>query len=372
MKPSVLLLDCPDTLALRLSRLGFEVDVGTVGFCDGIRKLPCQVYEKDIFVYDPHIVERGIIHATQNITDATPHFPLRMLDSHLERDVTMLVFVNDLPGTPSEIRDVYSWIIDFPLPNQTADTRVEVGRRMKGHWFAPIADPSRLKLPVRFKLGRTSGAATVLFHNRNDEILGASFKLGQGRVMVLPEFASNEEVAMDFFLYVVPKLHPVESEKGLVARFVSQEEREAQDTLTAVERERVETEARFEAAAASVYGAKSKKIQAIEGDEAAAQLLAYYDTAIRHQEHALYHLDKLTEYLQKRMGGEAAAKELLNCHMQWNLIGRLANATYLEAGRHAPGPGEKVREVTPAELTECFEAADYIVLKYFETICKKE
>jgi hypothetical protein len=44
----LLLLDCPEALKEKLLREGFDVEAGTVGMCTGARRLPSQVYEKDI------------------------------------------------------------------------------------------------------------------------------------------------------------------------------------------------------------------------------------------------------------------------------------------------------------------------------------
>ena len=53
MTTKILLLDCSTDLTTKLKRQGFDVEEGTVGFCNRIRSLPSQVYEKDIFIYNP-------------------------------------------------------------------------------------------------------------------------------------------------------------------------------------------------------------------------------------------------------------------------------------------------------------------------------
>jgi len=52
----ILLLDCSESLKNKLESQWFNVESGTLGFCTGVRKLPSQVYEKDVFIYNPGVL----------------------------------------------------------------------------------------------------------------------------------------------------------------------------------------------------------------------------------------------------------------------------------------------------------------------------
>ena len=76
---------------------------------------------------------------------------------------------------------------------------------------------------------------------------------------------------------------------------------------------------------------------------------------------------KVIETLEHRFGNEKAAKAKLNKNTEWNLIGRTANASYGDV-RHAPRPGEVIKQWTKDEIAECFAAAERIIAAYFSTL----
>ncbi len=87
--PSILLLDCSKELAKKLKRQGFDVDSGTIGFCNKKRQLPSQVYEKDIFIYNPRSFkkdERGLYIESDDIEDLTPEYSLDYLSEHIKKE----------------------------------------------------------------------------------------------------------------------------------------------------------------------------------------------------------------------------------------------------------------------------------------------
>jgi len=53
MKPSILLLDCRPELEEALKKQGYDVMSGKSGFVKGTRVLPCQIYERNIIIFDP-------------------------------------------------------------------------------------------------------------------------------------------------------------------------------------------------------------------------------------------------------------------------------------------------------------------------------
>jgi hypothetical protein len=73
------------------------------------------------------------------------------------------------------------------------------------------------------------------------------------------------------------------------------------------------------------------------------------------------------EALEKKYGQEKEAKRKLGCNREWNLIGTVANASYADI-RHAPKPGEKIKEWTQDEIDNCFKAAEKIIHAYLTTL----
>ena len=67
------------------------------------------------------------------------------------------------------------------------------------------------------------------------------------------------------------------------------------------------------------------------------------------------------------MGGEKEAIRLLDCPGAWRILNETANASYNDL-RHAPDPGEKIREITPEEAARCLQAAEVVFLKYFDRL----
>ena len=86
----ILLLDCSYSLAQKLKALGFNVESGTIGHCTGMRELPCQIYEKEIFIYNPapYALAEGAI------KDLTPQFDIQKMQSHIEHGATFVAFLN--------------------------------------------------------------------------------------------------------------------------------------------------------------------------------------------------------------------------------------------------------------------------------------
>src|SRR5437762_12809297 len=87
----ILLLDCFDSLANKLKARGFDVESGTVGFSTGFRQLPSQVYEKDIFIYNPTSV-----FTEENIDDVSREYNLGDLERRITSGAIFLAFINPL------------------------------------------------------------------------------------------------------------------------------------------------------------------------------------------------------------------------------------------------------------------------------------
>jgi hypothetical protein len=89
----ILLLDCSETLESKLKAQGFDVESGTVGYCTGVRKLPSQVYEKEIFIYDPSVNDRRLFIDTE-IKDLSPQYGFEYIKPRIQSGATFVVFLN--------------------------------------------------------------------------------------------------------------------------------------------------------------------------------------------------------------------------------------------------------------------------------------
>src|SRR5258707_14379745 len=117
----ILLLDCSESLRRKLENQGFNVESGTVGFCTGVRKLPSQVYEKDIFFYDPHALPENGIVKKDTFKNLSPEYDLHYLEGRIRNGATVVVFVNHLSSSIELERLCYDWIPYMPQIEFTSD-----------------------------------------------------------------------------------------------------------------------------------------------------------------------------------------------------------------------------------------------------------
>jgi hypothetical protein len=78
-------------------------------------------------------------------------------------------------------------------------------------------------------------------------------------------------------------------------------------------------------------------------------------------------LYKIIDAIQKKFGGETAATHKLGKSKEWKLIGKLANASYGDI-RHAPKPGDKIKDWSRDEIKDGFSAARSVLAAYFTTL----
>ena len=103
------------------------------------------------------------------------------------------------------------------------------------------------------------------------------------------------------------------------------------------------------------------------------RLNKYLDTMTWRQSNQtwlFFYLFKITDTLKKKFRGERDAIKLLSVSKEWKYIGKVSNASYGDM-RHAPMPGEPVKEWGDEEIEKCFEYAREIVYSYFQTLFDK-
>jgi len=235
-------------------------------------------------------------------------------------------------------------------------------------FLTPIVSPLHVKIPVlqKITLVRFVGGVPLLV-NRNDEVLSVLLDYNKGRLIILPQYQSNEDIISTFLHRVMPKLYNLERQSNLIERFISPEEKKRQNESEEIQQEIAELNKAIETTNEQLNSARRKKTQTIKQDETSTLILKYYDLAVQQDDVALFYLYKVIEALEKKCGGEKVAKNKLGCNTEWKLIGKLANVSYADI-RHAPKPGEKIKEWTKEEIDKCFEAAEKIIYAYLATL----
>jgi hypothetical protein len=382
----ILLLDCPNSLKDKLLGQGFDVEAGTVGMCTGVRRLPSQVYEKDLIFYSPEIASNlpeklGNIQGVQSITDETPYFPFSHLDSRIKAGATFIAFINPVSKALSIQQSFYSWVPEMPPLAFTHDKLI-YPCNFKAYpesefkdQLAGLVQIDQLSIPALIKLKPPEYKGTPyslpkrvdLFRNGNRDCLGFQLLHGNGRIFFLPKFKSNAETIELFLHRIVPKIYKVASHLGLVDLFRSPSEESASTELNRLlgeEKEIIEQQGVVRSALAATIRTKEKTI---DDDETAKQILVYYDNARRQDDVALYFLYKIVEAIENKLGGEAEGIKKLGAGVEWKAVKRLANESYRDA-RHAPKPGDVVRKWTQDEIKKCFANTETIVMAYFGTL----
>jgi hypothetical protein len=367
-------LDCHNSLEQKLKDQGFDVESGTTGHCTNSRRLPSQVYEKEIFIYNPtdfSFSEDG------KTTDYTPQFKLEYMQSRIENGATFVAFLNQISDNIKVQRIVYGWIPFMPPIEPTHDKFVHVNQFDSfpdWDWklLAPIVNKDEIDLPVLQKVSPPKPQeyrkdVFRLFENNHGECLGVLIRRGDGQLIVLPKFRSNEAVVESFLYYVLPRLYNTDTRIGLIDEFASPAERKSREALHELEIRSEEIKSRQESERKQVEKAKREKSTAINADATAKQILVYYDQAKRQDAAALFYLYKIIEAIENKYGGETDGIKAVGAGTEWKSVKRLANESYRDA-RHAPKPTDIIKQWSPVEIKKCFEDTQKVVMAYFATL----
>jgi hypothetical protein len=375
----ILLLDCPPGLTEKLKKQGYDVEAGTVGFATGKRRLPCQVYERDVFFYSPSTIciRAGSLVDKNQIEDASPEFDLKYLGDRIEGGATFVVFVNRLVDDLRSQNGIYSWIPFMPRIVLSKDKTVHANRfesypDSDVRFLAPIVAPSELDLPVLQKLEVPPAQQYPrdifpLYWNDNGDRLGVFMARGRGALIALPRFRSNESAITTFIQRVIPKMYDIKTRVGPVDRYVSSLENKAQEQVSACESELERVGAELEKKRVDLAAARLEKGNVILGDPTAKQILNYYDTALRQDDVALFYLYKAVELIENNHGGESGAIKKFGVSAEWKFLKKTANASYADI-RHAPKPGDVIQQWSEEDIKACFDACEKIVLAYFGSL----
>lgn len=363
MDITILLLDCSSRLEERLGRQGFDVASGTIGYTTGVRRLPGPVYEYDIIIYNPK-TDTGM----KEGGDRTPEYDLEPLLNHINRGATLLVFVNHVSDNLSRLKAVYEWIPNMPEIFSTKDFKLVSPRNVYTDPYEPLLAEQELKIPVLQKvLPGPNMVADSLFMNKQGDDLGVLCQAEEGRLIVLPEYTNNDYVISVFLNRVLPRFYRQPSRRDIIDRFTSPVEEKAKASVQKIETERKALDARIEEAKEKLALGTRLKKKTIKEDDTAGRVIRYYDLAVQQEDVALFYLYKVIEAIEKKFGGEKTAKGVLGHNAEWNLIGKVANASYGDI-RHAPKPGEKIKAWNQDEIAQCFSATERIICGYFNTL----
>lgn len=370
MNKSILLLDSTDKILDKFTKQGFDIQAGSVGFCSTKRSFPTQLYEKDIFIYDP-VLKPEIVGFTPSIENLTPQFGISEMFTAIKNGGVLLALVKELTEVPNLMNMAYGWIPLMPQLNPTMDNIVTINKSGSSEFklFSPLLGSPIVK-PVKVTLDFQNNPLPRedFFYNLKEDVLGAYYEYGSGTIIVLPEYSSSEEL-IDVFLHrVVSKLVGAESGNSVVDNFISSDESKIKKKIEDKEKEIQENESDLQQLIQDLATSSREKDIKIKEDETAVLILNYYDLALRQEDVALFYIAKITEALENKYGGEGKAKGIFKgLNAEWNKIGKLANASYADI-RHAPKPGEKIKEWSQTEIEECFDAAKKIIQSYIEKL----
>jgi hypothetical protein len=377
----ILLLDCSEVLEARLKDQGFNVETGTVGYCTGMRKLPSQVYEKDIIVYNPARMTAGDggLFTEASIKNETPQFDLNYLESRIKTGATLLAFLNPVWSHLEGVRRSYEWLPFMPPIGVTCDKLIYANRfgdypASELSFLSPVVETAAIDIPVRLRVHPPEPIpyqhdVLSLFWNAHGQSLGVLLKRGRGKFLLLPKFRSNDDLIETFFHRVMPKLHGSEARTTLFERFISPAETTAEARLKEIELEQQNLRDRNSSARAQVAAARRTKINLLAADDTAKQVLVYFDNAKRQEDAALFYLYKIVEAIENKLGGEAEGIKTLGAREQWKSVKKLANESYRDA-RHAPKPTDVIKKWTQPEIRQCFADTEAVVMAYFASLFK--
>ncbi len=373
----VLLLDCSAALQSRLKDQGFRVEAGTVGFCTGVRQLPSQIYEQDVIFYNPESVPKDGTVSKDIFKDLTPQYDVAHLEGRVRDGATFVAFINPISPASMLQRIFYGWIPYMPALEPTSD-KVIVGNPFNSfpdsdaRVLAPLVAQANLSLPVLLKLkpGKPQDYPRDtfnLFWNARGDCLGVQILRGHGSLIFLPKYKSNDDVIETFLHRVVPRIYRTNAKSGLTDIFSSPAEELANARLQKLELIEQKLKENQQEARVQLANATREKANVIRADATAKQILTYYDLAKRQDDAALFYLYKIVEAVENKLGGEAEAIKLVGGKTEWKRIKRLANESYRDA-RHAPKPGDVIKEWSNTEIKQAFEDVQIIVRGYFATL----
>jgi len=379
MRFPILLLDCSKNLEKRLLKLGFDIETGTVGYCTGKRSLPSQVYEKDIIIYNPSNViknDKDDYVTPVEIDNLTPEYKLSDTVAFLQRGGIVLAIVKKVADEWQTQNQAYNWIPLAPSLDPTKDSLV-VPARIKGTYLdflIPVVSKYLVKTPVGERIIEAQPRniairlASPLYFNIKSDILGYYYEnFNSGKVILLPENQSNDDVIVTFLKRVIPKLLEVQPQTNLVDTYKSPQELGAEKKVQTAEEKLEEHNKKLTESQDELNQAKVNKVSVIKKDETAVLILNYFDVAIDQEEISLFYLYKITEALQKKYGSEKEAKSKIGCNSEWKYIRKLANTSYADI-RHAPSPGEKIKDWTEEEIKEAYSKSTKIIHSYLNTL----
>jgi hypothetical protein len=198
-------------------------------------------------------------------------------------------------------------------------------------------------------------------------MVGCVIQYNRGLIFVLPQYKNNEYIINLFLNRILPKIYQLETKSNLISQFVTPKQLHCQKKFEEANKQIKIFEENIEKIRADFNEAIREKENILKNDETSALIINYYNLALQQEEVALFYLYKVVEAIEKNYKSEKIAKSKLGHNTEWNLIGKTANASYGDI-RHAPKPGEVIREISQEDLHSCYDAAVKIIFAYFKTL----
>lgn len=357
----ILLLDCDESLAKKLTNKGFKVSTGTMGFSDGKRNIPVALYEQNIIFYNPTNIEfalkaekaksekdQGRLHIKGIINETSEVIVGEDITDFLKRSGVIVTFFNAL--SKDDIKTEYavqSWIPNVPFSFPTKDrdliNTVNSDDEQEKAFYYLFKDFSP-KLPTKRKSIYHSDYIypDYFLENQRRDIIASSYKTDDGLVVVLPEFEDNNKVMLHFMDYVYLALYEI---KPNLPDFLELQKTSKIKTLTdkrlVKQKLLEETKKEIININTQITEEYNRVENIVKKDPLAASLLGYLEDILDNKLNSWFSAYKITEKVFDYFGNEAEAKKALGLSKEINFIRRIANETHRDT-RHAPKPGEVI------------------------------
>lgn len=392
----ILLLDCSTEIEAKLKSKGFKVVSGSMGITNGIRHIPEALYEQNIIFFNPQPSDffsnntitydkEGQPHLS-GIEDETPEIRNLDIQDFFDKGGILFAFCNPLDlkvvkANAMKEFAAFDWIPKFPIPILTKDQKLKRPENLSDQnrdiAFLSVFRDFDLRLPVKRRLGHYGEyiyTQPLLLNARGDKISSYydfNYSVENGRVVVLPEFESNDEIILHLATYVYPQLFEVKPdlpEKLNIKK--SKRLEQLSNLVNEAEQAELKTQAELQTLRQQVIEESARVEKLIDSDETAVLIMGYLED-IYESRHASWHVSyKIAQRLYHEYGSEANAKAVLEAAKEINFIKKLTNETDKDT-RHPPRKGETVNPLSEQDLETLIKASESLVEKHINYLIDK-
>ena len=393
----ILLLDCSPEIEIKLKSKGFDVTSGTTGITSGIRNIPVAFYEQNIIIFDPRpskYLTQSSVNTRNNgtlsilgIIDGTPEVQNKDIKDFLKNGGIILSFANPLdveanpPSAHKELA-VFSWIPSFPVLVQTKDREIVKSTNLinveRDIAFLSIFRDFQVKIPVLRRLKNCDDAIyprDLLLNARGDAISSyydVDYRLENGRVIVLPQFDSNDDVIEHFVNYVYPQLFEISPDLPKELKIKqSQRLEKLQEQLEKAESFEKKVVLDLQRLRSEIVEENLRIEKLMDGDQTARLIIGYLEDITESRQASWGLSYKIVQRLYHEFDTDKRAKEILNAAEEINFIKRITNDSERDT-RHPPRLNDTINPPSEEELARIINDSKSLVEKYINYLISKD